>query len=88
VGVLLNGMAMIIPMVGPATPIGQAIAKALTDIGKHVPPGASSPQGEKNAMQQMMMRQQQMAPHKAAMGAMGSAPPPPPGGGDMPPPGM
>jgi hypothetical protein len=82
VGALLSGMAMVIPLVGPATPLGQSLAKALMDIGKHVPPGATSPQGEKNFVQSMMQRQQQMGPHQAAVGAMGGGQPGgmPPGG--------
>ena len=77
VGALLKGMAMVLTLVGPATPIGMAITKALQDIGKHVPPGASTPQGENNFAKQMMLRQQQMGSHQAAMGAQQPAPQPP-----------
>ena len=81
-GALLNGMALIIPMVGPHTPLGQALAKSITDIGKHVQPGATSPQGEDNFLRQMMQRRQQMAPHQAALAAQQ---PQPPGGAGAPP---
>jgi hypothetical protein len=77
VGALLSGMAMVIPLVGPSTPLGQAIAKALVDIGKHAPPGSSTPQGENNFLQSMMQQRMQMGPHNAAMAAQGGAPPPP-----------
>jgi hypothetical protein len=79
-GAILNGMAMVIPLVGAATPLGQAFAKAMMDIGKHIPPGASTPMGEMNQAKQNLMRQQQMASQRSAVGAMGGAPggaPPP-----------
>ena len=88
VGMLLNGMAMAIAKVGASTPVGQALSKALVDIGKHVPPGSSTPQGEQNAMQAMMQKKMQMAPQMAAMGAQGPRPPmpgAPPGAGAPPP---
>lgn len=87
VSMLLNGMAMVIPMVGAHTPLGLSVAKALSDIGKHVPPGASSPQGDNNAMQQMQQRALQMQSQRAAMGAQGGPPggAPPPGGAAPPP---
>jgi hypothetical protein len=86
VSALLNGMAMVIPLVGAHTPLGQEMAKAMVSIGKHVPPGAASPEGEKNFLAQMALKQQQMGPQKAAMAsqmpagpgvAAGGAPPPP-----------
>ena len=81
VSALLTGMAMVLTKVGPGTPLGQAVAKAITDIGKHVPPGASTPQGDSNQIKAMAMRQAQMAPHQAAVGAQGA----PPSGAAMPP---
>lgn len=87
---LVNAMAMLIPKVGAQTPLGQAFAKSITDIGKHLPPGSGTPQGESNFVKQMAMRQQQMGPQRAAMAQQAggpppamSQPPPPPG----PPPG-
>lgn len=89
--VLLEGMTLALTKLGASSPIGQEIAKALVAIGKHVPPGATSPSGASNAMKMMAMKQNQMAPHAAAQGAMapGGAPPggaPPPGAGAPPPP--
>lgn len=79
-GALLNAMARLIPSVGPATPLGQAIAKAMVDIGKHVQPGSTTPQGEMNFAQRMVQNQQQMMPQRAAMAAMQPRPAPAPGG--------
>jgi hypothetical protein len=84
-GALLKGMAMVMAMVGPESPLGQALNKSITDVGKHIPPGASSPQGENNFVKQMALRQQQMAPHQAAAGAMQRPPGAPPPGGAPPP---
>ena len=70
---LLNGMAMAVPLVGANTPLGQALSKAVVDIGRHIPPGAASPQGEGNAIKEMMLKHQQnrtqmAAQHQAAGG--------------------
>lgn len=81
--VLLDGMTLALTKIGAGTPAGQAVAKAIVDIGKHVPPGATSPQGATNAMRSMALRQTQMRPHMAAQGG----PPPPGGAAPQPPPG-
>jgi hypothetical protein len=80
-GALLKGMAMVMAMVGPETPLGQSLNKAIADVGKNIPPGAASPQGEQNFMKQMALRHTQMAPQQAAVaGAQRppGAPPPTP----------
>ena len=77
-GALLKGMAMVMAMVGPETPLGQSLNKAITDIGKNIPPGASSPQGENNFVKQMALRQTQMAPQQAAVAGMQKPPGAPP----------
>lgn len=78
---LVDGMAFVIPKVGASTPIGMAIAKAMIDIGKTLPPS----QGPNDGLKQMALKSMQMAPHQAAMKANvpGGAPP---GGGASPPP--
>ena len=94
VSALLNGMAMIIPLVGAGTPVGQALAKAMVDIGKHVQPGTASPQGDNEFIKQMAMRQAQMGSQRGALGVPGgaggappgAAPPGPMTGGGAPPP--
>lgn len=83
VGALMNGMAMVIPLVGAGSPLGQSLAKALTDIGKHVPPGAASPQGQQDFIRQMAMKQMQMGPQQAALGNAGGRPNPTPSPGGM-----
>lgn len=82
---VLDGLTLALGKVGAGTPLGQSLAKALVDIGKHIPPGSTSPQGVSNAMKTMAMKQHQMAPHMAAQGA--GAPPggAPPGAGAAPP---
>lgn len=67
-------MAMVIPLVGAQTELGQALAKAMVDVGKHIPPGSSTPQGEDNFAKQMMARRQQMGPQMAAMAQQGAKP--------------
>jgi len=90
VGALLKGMALAMALAGPGTPLGQALNKSISDIGKHLPPGASSPQGEGNFEKEMVQRRMQMTPHLAALSAQGGggappgAPPPPPGGAPPP----
>lgn len=71
---MLQGMAMVIQMVGPASPLGQALAKAIGDIGKHIPPGSVSPQGTNDFVRQMAMRQRQMGSQQAALAAQGQHP--------------
>jgi hypothetical protein len=82
-GAVLNAMSMIVPMVGAHTPLGMAFSQAIVNIGKHIPPGASTPQGQNDFIRQMALRQQQLGPHQAAIrsqapgGAPGGAAPPP-----------
>jgi len=76
VGAILNGMAMVIPLVGAGSPVGQALAKAMADIGKHVQPGANTPQGDNEFVKQMAMRQQRMGSQQGAIASQ--APPPQP----------
>lgn len=60
-----------LPMIGSASEPGKDIMKAITALGKHVPPGASSPGVEQSSLQQMMMQQRQEQPEIARMRAMG-----------------
>lgn len=75
---LVDGMALLLPKVGASTPLGQAIAKAMIDIGKNLPANPMPNDG----LKQMAMKSMQMAPHQAAMKAAAPAP-----GGGAPPPG-
>lgn len=84
---LLEGMAMALLKFGPASPIGMSLNKAIMDLGKHVPPGAASPQGVSNALKAMALKKMQMQPQQSAMAAMSPGGPGGPGGAPaMPPP--
>ena len=76
-------MAMVVAL-GPTTKIGMAFSDAGAKLGKMVPPGAASPQGQQNFNRDMMMRQHQMAPQIAAMRAGAGPGGPPPGAGGPP----
>lgn len=82
-GAVLSAIAMIVAL-APTSEIGRAFSEAGMKLGKMIPPGTATPQGQKNFGQQMMMQQHQMAPQVAAMRAQGMAPP---GAGGAPPPG-
>lgn len=74
----VNILSQALPKLGAETEPGQAVLKALTSLGKHVPPGATTPGAEHTGMQQFMMGQRQQNPLLAALGAMGG------GGGGAP----
>lgn len=86
VGVVLNALAEVLPMAGPATDIGKAISKAIDALAKVVPPGAVSPAGQKNQLDQMQAKNQQNQGMMKQMqaGAGGGAPGGAPGGGAPP----
>jgi hypothetical protein len=83
IGAALKLMAMGIALVGPQSEIGQATLKAMQDIGKKLPPGATTEAGEKNAMSEAQLNQQRMGPAMAMLkqqaGGGGGAPPGAPG---------
>lgn len=97
----VQGMSLAIRMlgelmqkVGPASPMGKDIAKAIYDLNKHVPAGAVSPAAENNQLEGLRQRLMAQGPQMAALrsmggppgaGAGGGAPPGPPGGGGAPP---
>lgn len=81
-GAVLSAIHMVVAL-APTSEIGKAFSECGMKLGKMVPPGAASPQGQKNFGQQMLMQQHQMAPQVAAMRAQGG----PPGAGGAPPPG-
>lgn len=65
--VVSNLMVMALNQVGPASPEGQDLLKAINLVGKHVPPGSASPAQQMNQLRALMMRQVQMAPQVAQM---------------------
>ncbi len=87
-GVVVNLMAKALPMLGAHTEPGRILMKAMTDLGKYVPPGAVSPGVTQTSMEQMLAKQRQMGPQIAAMRGAPGAPPPPgaPSGAPVPPP--
>ena len=79
VGVLVKQMTEILPTVGIASDIGQALHKAIGILGKHVPPGLTSNAAEKNSIEKMAMQNQQngaMQQQLKQPGAGGAQPPP------------
>jgi hypothetical protein len=67
IGAALNAMAMAVPLVGAQSEIGQELLSAMQRIGKKMPPGATSPGGEGNALDALRARQQQTGPMMAAL---------------------
>jgi len=76
VGVLVKAMTEILPQVGIASEIGQALHKAIGILGKHVPPGTNSNAAEKNQIEKMAIQNQQNAGMQAQLKAQGQAQPP------------
>ncbi len=58
-GVLIDGLATLIPMLGATSDEGKDVIDAVRKLGKHIQPGAVSPASQKNTLQQMMMKAQQ-----------------------------
>jgi len=84
VGVVLNKLAELLPMAGPATDIGKAISRAIDSLAKVVPPGSVSNAQERNTIDGMArknMQNQQMQKQLSGGGGMppaggqGAAPP-------------
>jgi len=83
----VQGMSLAIRMlgelmqkVGPASPMGKDIAKAIYDLNKHVPAGSVSPAAEHNQLEGLRQRLMAQGPQMAALRSMGG----PPGGGAPP----
>ncbi len=77
---LVGELPSVLAMVGATSEAGQAVAKCITMLGKHVPPGSASPAGKRNEIQDMAMQQTQNSALMQSMqqrGAPGGAPPPP-----------
>jgi hypothetical protein len=70
--------------VGPASPIGKDVAKAIYDLNKHVPAGSVAPAAEHNQLQALQQRLMAQGPQMAALRGMSGGPP----GGGGPPPGL
>lgn len=92
IGMGLKALAAGVALVGPSGPLGQAVLKALQEIGKHLPPGATTEAGEKNAMESQMMQMHRNGPMMAMLRQQAAsqqppqspqAPPPQEGGAPM-----
>jgi hypothetical protein len=77
VGAALGMLSLAVPLVGPSSPLGQKLLKALTDISKELPPGSTTQAGENNALQDLMMKRQSMGPMMAQAQQGAAAAPPP-----------
>ena len=81
VGVIVKQMAEILPMVGATTELGAALMKAMTALGKHVPPGTTDNVAERNAIEKMAMQNAQQGKMvqqmRGAQPGQGAAPPQP-----------
>lgn len=62
----------------PGSEPGQAATKAMTQLGKFVPPGSTSPGIENQALMELFMKQRQDQPQQQMMRALGQGGPPAP----------
>ena len=76
VGVLVKAMTELLPTVGIASELGQALHKAIGILGKHVPPGSSSNAAEKNQIEKMAIQNQQNGAMQQQLKTQGQQPPP------------
>ncbi len=84
-GSALKQLETLVPLFGATSEEGQAVMKALSSLGKFVPPGSVSPASDSANMQQAQMKavagNQQMQALKAQQAGGGA----PGGGGQQPP---
>lgn len=82
-GSALKQLETLVPLFGATSEEGQAVMKALSSLGKFVPPGSVTPASDSSNMAQAQMKavagNQQMQALKQGAGAGG-----PPGGGQPP----
>lgn len=75
-GVVLQGLQDLVPLVGASSDVGQAVLDALKKLAKFVPPGSVTPAAQRNQLEQTAMKQgqnnQQMQQLKAMQGAGGA----------------
>jgi len=77
-GVVIQQLQDLLPLVGATSEIGMAVMDALKKFAKYVPAGSVTPAGQKNQLEQMalkqgqnsqqmqMLKQQQAKPQQAA----------------------
>ncbi len=72
-GLVVQKMTEIIPMVGAGSDIGQALLDAVKKISKFVPAGSVTPASQRNQLEQMAMRQGQNNQQMQALQQMRAA---------------
>ena len=76
VGVIVKLMERAIPLLGAGSEAGRDLVKSLSNLSRHVPPGALSPGIEGTALERLALQQRQNAPQVAAMRAAAPSMPP------------
>ena len=80
-GVLIDGMVMVLQLVGANSEPGQALLDAIKKLGRFVPPGSVTPADKMSVLQQLMIKAQQSGQQMKTMQAGGQ---PGQGGGAAP----
>lgn len=84
-GSALKQLEQLVPLFGATSEEGQAVMKALSSLGKFVPPGSVTPASDSANMAQAQMKATQMNQQMQALKAGGGGAGGPPGGGAQPP---
>jgi hypothetical protein len=58
-GIALQNLQDLLPMVGAGSDVGQAVLDSLKKLSKFVPPGSMTPAGNRNQLEQTAMKQGQ-----------------------------
>lgn len=66
-GVLVNSLSELIPMLGASSPAGQDLLDTVKKLAKHVPPGTASPAQGGNQIQRMATQNAQSGQAIAAL---------------------
>lgn len=77
IGVIVKLMERAIPLLGAGSEAGRDLVKSLSNLSRHVPPGALSPGIENTAIERLALQQRQNAPQIAAARAAAPQMPPP-----------
>jgi len=69
-GLVVQKLTEVIPLVGAGSDVGQAVLDALKKLSKFVPSGSVTPASQKNQLEQMAMRQGQNNQQMKALAQM------------------
>jgi len=58
-GLIVQQLTKLVPLVGATSEVGQAVMKALTGLAKHVQPGSNTNASERNAIEKMALQNRQ-----------------------------